>query len=51
MHPHVLVTSIEHRFTRREIVPANALAGEGFIVREPRSGTRAAFDDTCVRIK
>jgi len=26
-------------------VPARALAEEGFIVREPRSGTRAAFDE------
>jgi DNA-binding transcriptional LysR family regulator len=45
MHPHVLVTSIDHRFTRMEVVPARALAEEGFIVREPRSGTRAAFDE------
>jgi len=45
MHPHVLVTSVEHPFTRMEIVPANALTGEGFIVREPRSGTRAVFDE------
>jgi LysR family transcriptional regulator, low CO2-responsive transcriptional regulator len=45
MHPHVLVTSVDHHFTRMEIVPASALAGEGFIVREPRSGTRAAFDE------
>jgi LysR family transcriptional regulator, low CO2-responsive transcriptional regulator len=45
MHPHVLVTSVEHRFTRMEVVPASALSGEGFIVREPRSGTRAAFDE------
>jgi LysR family transcriptional regulator, low CO2-responsive transcriptional regulator len=45
MHPHVLVTCVDHRFTRMEIVPASALAGEGFIVREPRSGTRAAFDE------
>ncbi len=45
MHPHVLVTSIDHRFTRMELVPASALAGEEFIVREPRSGTRAAFDE------
>src|SRR6202140_193866 len=44
MHPHVLVTSIEHRFTRMEVVPPSALVGEGFIVREPRSGTRAAFE-------
>jgi len=45
MHPHVLVTSIEHRFARMEEVPARALADEGFIVREPGSGTRAALDE------
>lgn len=45
MHPHVLVTAIDHRFTRMEAVPASALSGEGFIVREPRSGTRAALDE------
>jgi DNA-binding transcriptional LysR family regulator len=45
MHPHVLVTSIDHPFTRMEEVPASALSGEGFIVREPRSGTRAALDE------
>ena len=45
MHPHVLVTSIDHPFTRMELVPASALGDEGFIVREPRSGTRAALDE------
>jgi LysR family transcriptional regulator, low CO2-responsive transcriptional regulator len=45
MHPHVLVTSIDHPFTRLESVPAKALADEGFIVREPNSGTRAALDE------
>jgi DNA-binding transcriptional LysR family regulator len=45
MHPHVLVTSIDHPFTRMEVVPASALANEGFIVREPKSGTRAALDE------
>ena len=45
LHPHVLVTSIDHRFTRMELVPAHALAEEGFIVREPKSGTRAALDE------
>jgi LysR family transcriptional regulator, low CO2-responsive transcriptional regulator len=45
MHPHVLVTSIEHPFAHTEKVPANALTGEGFIVREPGSGTRAALDE------
>jgi DNA-binding transcriptional LysR family regulator len=45
MHPHVLVTSIDHPFTRMEVVPAGALLAEGFIVREPGSGTRAALDE------
>jgi len=45
MHPHVLVTAIDHPFARLERVPVSALADEGFIVREPGSGTRAALDE------
>jgi LysR family transcriptional regulator, low CO2-responsive transcriptional regulator len=45
MHPHVLVTSVDHPFTRGETVPARALMNEEFIVREPGSGTRAALDE------
>lgn len=45
MHPHGLVTSVDHRFARAEKVPVSALLGEGFIVREPGSGTRAALDE------
>ena len=45
MHPHVLVTAVDHPFARMESVPAEALAEEGFIVREPNSGTRAALDE------
>lgn len=45
MHPHVLVTSVEHPFAHAEKVPAAALLNEGFIVREPGSGTRAALDE------
>jgi LysR family transcriptional regulator, low CO2-responsive transcriptional regulator len=45
MHPHVLVTAVDHRFVALEEVPAAALANEGFIVREPGSGTRAALDE------
>lgn len=45
MHPHVLVTSVQHPFARAEKVPARALMNEGFIVREPGSGTRAALDE------
>ncbi len=45
MHPHVLVTAADHPFTRLDHVPALALAHEGFIVREPGSGTRAALEE------
>ncbi len=45
MHPHVLVTATDHRFAHVEEVPAAALAEEGFIAREPGSGTRAALDE------
>jgi DNA-binding transcriptional LysR family regulator len=45
MHPHVLVTAPTHRFARAESVPAQALADEPFIVREPASGTRTAMQE------
>lgn len=45
MHPHVLVTSPGHRFAKAESVPAEALADEPFIVREPGSGTRTALQE------
>jgi DNA-binding transcriptional LysR family regulator len=45
MHPHVLVTAPNHPFTRLDHVPAQALANEGFIVRESGSGTRAALEE------
>jgi DNA-binding transcriptional LysR family regulator len=45
LHPHVLVTAIDHPFARAEQVPAQALANEGFIMREHGSGTRAALDE------
>jgi len=45
LHPHVLVTAPEHPFTRLELVPAQALAREAFIVREEGSGTRAALQE------
>ncbi len=44
-HPHVLVTAPEHRFAQAESVPAQALAGEPFIVRESESGTRTALQE------
>ena len=45
MHPHVLVCANDHPFAGMELVPAAALADEGFIVRVPGSGTRAALDE------
>lgn len=45
MHPHVLVTSLNHRFARAESVPAAALADEPFIVREAGSGTRIVLQE------
>jgi DNA-binding transcriptional LysR family regulator len=45
MHPHVLVTAPDHRFVHAESVPADALANEPFIVREPSSGTRTALQE------
>lgn len=45
MHPHGLVTSVEHPFARMEKVSARSLITEEFIVREPGSGTRAALDE------
>lgn len=45
LHPHVLVTSVDHPFARMDRVPAAALTGEGFIMREHGSGTRAVLDE------
>lgn len=45
VHPHVLITAPNHPFAQSEGVPAVALAREGFIVREPGSGTRAALEE------
>lgn len=45
MHPHVLVTAAAHPFARLKVVHARELAEEGFIVREPGSGTRAILDE------
>lgn len=45
MHPHGIVCAPGHRFARAESVPADALAREPFIVREPGSGTRSALQE------
>jgi LysR family transcriptional regulator, low CO2-responsive transcriptional regulator len=45
MHPHVLVTAVDHPFSDMEHVPLSAVVNEPFIVREPGSGTRAALDE------
>ena len=44
-NPHVLVTAVDHPFTRMGLVPPQALAREAFILREPGSGTRAALEE------
>jgi DNA-binding transcriptional LysR family regulator len=43
-HPLAGIASPEHPLARRREIPAKALAGEEFIVREPGSGTRAAME-------
>jgi len=45
MHPHVLVTSPNHRFARAENFPVGALEAELFIMREVGSGTREALQE------
>lgn len=45
IHPHVLVTSVNHPFASQRQVPASMLSGEPFIMREHGSGTRAALDE------
>jgi DNA-binding transcriptional LysR family regulator len=44
LHPHVLVTAVDHPFVRQGGVRAEALAGEAFIVREQGSATRALLE-------
>jgi len=43
-HPHAVVAAAAHRLAHAEAIPPSALAGEGFIVREEGSGTRAAME-------
>lgn len=43
-HPHAVVAASNHRLADVESMPAAALAGEGFIVREQGSGTRSAME-------
>lgn len=45
MHPHVLITAPTHPFAMAGQVPAAALAGEPFIVREAESGTRQVMQE------
>jgi len=45
LNPHVLVTPVDHPFTRMEQVQPQALVREAFIMREPGSGTRAALEE------
>ena len=43
-HPHAVIAAAGHRLAHAESIPPAALAGEGFIVREEGSGTRAAME-------
>lgn len=43
-HPHVVVAAPAHRLAARRAVPAAALAGETFLVREAGSGTRTLME-------
>ncbi|SAK56988.1 LysR family transcriptional regulator [Caballeronia ptereochthonis] len=45
VHPHVFVAAPDHPLVRLGHVPAEALAGYNFIVREPGSGTRAVLEE------
>lgn len=45
LHPHVLVSAPDHPLAGQHHIPAASLAREGFIVREPGSGTRAALEE------
>ena len=43
-HPLVVIAAPDHPLAAGRRVPVRALAGEGFLVREPGSGTRAAME-------
>jgi DNA-binding transcriptional LysR family regulator len=45
VHPHVFIAAADHPLVRLGHVPAQALAGYNFIVREPGSGTRAVLEE------
>lgn len=43
-HPHVFVAAVDHPLVRAEQVSAEELREQGFIMREPGSGTRTALE-------
>jgi len=43
-HPHVFVAAVDHPLVRAEQISAEELRDQGFIVREPGSGTRTALE-------
>ena len=43
-HPHVFVAPVDHPLAHAGHLPVQALSGQGFIVREQGSGTRAALE-------
>jgi DNA-binding transcriptional LysR family regulator len=45
-HPLVVIAPADHAMAKRRAIPREALAGQRFLIREPGSGTRAAFEAT-----
>lgn len=43
-HPFVIIAAPDHRLAGRKAIPKEQLAQEGFLLREPGSGTRMALD-------
>lgn len=43
-HPHVIIAAPDHPLCGRRRLPARALSGETFLVREPGSGTRGLME-------
>ena len=43
-HPHVIIAAPDHPLCGRKRLPARALSGETFLVREPGSGTRGLME-------
>ena len=46
-HPQIIVAPPDHPLARQVRIPLAQLATESFLIREPGSGTRAAFEALC----